>query len=107
KAAGVKIGQAGGGAITVTQKITLGQPLNLIASGDITETGAGALEVDNLIVKSTAGKVDLSGDNKVKNFAGSSTGDFTFRDLLALNVGSVTICGDTIDGITAIGKKIT
>ena len=99
----VKIGQAGGGAITITQKITLDQPLELISgAGGITETGVGALEVDDLILVTT-GAATMNGDNKVKNLAASAGTDFSFRDLVALNITELTICGNKVTGLTAGG----
>ncbi|MFL5329457.1 MAG: hypothetical protein ACJ8C4_11135 [Gemmataceae bacterium] len=102
-AAGLDIGQAGGGAITVTQKITLTVPLQLITgAGGMTDTGAGALEVDDLIIVS-GGSVTLDGDNKVKNLSADVTGDLTFRDKIALTVADLTICGNNVTGVTATG----
>ncbi len=106
---GLRIGQAAGGAVTVSAAAKAAGPLELIAgAGGIAKTGAGTLEVGQLLLQST-GKVTLDNSNKVSKLAGKSSDDFTFTNdkTVKLALDTVTVCGDTLVGIDASGKKIT
>jgi hypothetical protein len=102
---GVRIGQAGGGAVTVTAKVDVAGPLELVSGGSITNAAGGKLIVGELALRAGGG-VTLTGDNQVTKLAGKSGGDFTFRSVTPLNVGTVTVCGVALSGIDAAGQKV-
>ena len=89
--------QAGTGSIALGAGIDLGDAtLALLAGGDITQTAAGAIRAGSLLARSTGGDVllatalnDVSGDT----LAGDAAGDFEYRDIDALAIGTVEATG--------------
>jgi hypothetical protein len=102
---GLTIGLPTGGAIDVSNTISINDQLRLLAgTGGI--AGAGALELSDLQLQS-GGSVGLTGSNKVANIAGTSATQFVFNAVESFTVNSVTVCGTTIAGITTTAGDAT
>lgn len=102
---GLSIGQKTGGAINVSNIISIDDNLELLAgAGGI--GGVGSLQLKNLLLNS-GGSVNLTGANKLDVVAGQSATDFTLTNAQALTVGSVTVCTDTKVGVTAVAGGVT
>jgi len=96
----LQLGQAGGGAITINDAIAPSQlsTLALVSGGNVAETGAGALSVNNLAVSSAA-SVTLEGANQVGTVGVSANGPVSISDASDLTVDMV----DGVSGIVGVG----
>ncbi|WP_296557270.1 filamentous hemagglutinin N-terminal domain-containing protein [Pigmentiphaga sp.] len=81
--------QADAGAIGVGAAVQ-GRTVALLASGDITQTTAGALAGDALLARSSAGDIQLAaGTNDVRTLAAAAAGDLRYRGSGDLAVATV------------------
>ena len=85
--------QADAGALALNAAVQ-GTALGLIASGDVTQTGAATLSGTSLLARSGTGNVYLAGTgNDVVTLAGSAAGDFRYADTNGLSVGTASTAG--------------
>ncbi|MDB6122849.1 MAG: Autotransporter-associated beta strand repeat protein, partial [Pedosphaera sp.] len=100
----LQVGNASAGSITISAAISPANvnTLALVNNGAISETGAGAVTVNNLRL-STPGAVTLNGANHVDTLAAAANGGVSFTDADALTVGTV----DTVNGVSTVNNAIT
>ncbi len=81
--------QADNGSINLAQQAQA-QTIALLASGDIGQTGSGAIGANRLLARSTAGSIVLDGpSNASEVVSGSAANAFRYTNVSALTIGSI------------------